>query len=302
MQTFVSQHLENIDFLARQVVEGFLIGLHKSPFHGFSVEFAEHRLYNTGDNLKHIDWKVYGRSDKLFIKKFEEETNLRCQFVIDTSSSMLFPKEGSPINKLQFSAIAAASIMQLLKKQLDASGLSLFDTELYLHTHRKSNTVHYKALSTHLEQLLKFDKERKTTRVAPILHQIAENIHKRSLVILFSDMMDQVSETAELFDALQHLKYNKHEVVLFHVYDKKFELDFEFENRPYEFIDLESGDSIKVNSNQLKNIYQEKMKQHRDAIQMKCRQFGIDIIDADINEGYEHILLSYLIKRSKMNS
>lgn len=293
--------IENIELLARQVVEGFIIGLHKSPFHGFSVEFAEHRLYNTGDNLKHIDWKVFGRTDKLFVKKYEEETNLRCQIVLDTSSSMLFPEGKEQANKLQFSCLAAASLITLLKKQLDAVGLSLFDTSLHFHTDCKSNTVHHKMLMATLEKTLNQDHHNRSTQATNVLHQIAENIHKRSLVIIFSDMMERVSEGNELFDALQHLKYNKHEVILFHVMDKRFEVDFEFENRPYEFIDLETGDRIKMNSNQLKKAYVEKMKLYREELSMKCHQFGIDIIDADVNEGYDQILKSYLIKRNKMS-
>ena len=296
----LQQQLENIELLAKQVVEGFIIGLHKSPFHGFSVEFAEHRLYNTGDNLKHIDWKVFGRSDKLFIKKYEEETNLRCQLVIDSSSSMLFPQDRQVANKLQFACLAAASIATILKKQLDASGLSIIDTDLKLHTQCKSNTVHQKMLMTELEKLAKANTPNQSTAASKILHQIAENIHKRSLVVIFSDMLDKVSETDEIFDALQHLKYNKHEVILFHVQDKKYEVDFEFENRPYEFIDLESGETLKMNSTQLKDAYTEQMTEYRKQLNLKCGQFGIDIVDADINEGFDKVLLSYLIKRNKM--
>ncbi len=296
----LTQQLENIEFLAKQVVEGFIIGLHKSPFHGFSVEFAQHSLNNTGDNLKHIDWKVYGRSDKLFIKKYEEETNLRCQIIIDTSSSMLFPEgEGQP-NKLQFSCLAAASLITLLKKQLDAVGLTLFDQSISLHTACKSNTLHQKMMMNELEKLLKKTTENQGTQAANVLHQVAENIHKRSLVIIFSDMLDQVSAQDEIFEALKHLKYRKHEVVLFHVQDKKHEVNFEYENRPYEFIDLETGEKLRMNSTQLKKEYIEKMSAYRKALSLKCGQFGIDIVDADVNEGYQKILLSYLIKRNKM--
>lgn len=293
--------LENIELLARQVVEGFIIGLHKSPFHGFSVEFAEHRLYNSGDNLKHIDWKVFGRSDKLFIKKFEEETNLRCQIVIDTSSSMLFPDEVNVPAKLQFSCLAAASLITLLKKQLDAVGLSFFDSSLYYHTKCKSNTVHHKMLMTELERTMNKTEPRRSTQAANVLHQVAENIHKRSLVVIFSDMFDRVSESAELFDALQHLKYNKHEVILFHVQDRQHEVNFEYENRPYEFIDLESGDTIRMNNTQLKETYVRKMSDYRRELELKCNQYNIDIIDADIRQGYDKILHAYLIKRNKMN-
>jgi uncharacterized protein (DUF58 family) len=291
---------QNLEFLAKQVVEGFIIGLHKSPFHGFSVEFAEHRLYNTGDNLKHIDWKVYGRSDKLFIKKFEEETNLRCQILIDTSSSMLFPDEESIANKLQFSCLGAASLITLLKKQLDAVGLSFFHDTLYFHTPCKSNTVHHKMMMNELEKKVNSKEQNQSTRAAQVLHQIADNIHKRSLVIIFSDMLDKVSDSDEIFDALQHLRYNKHEVILFHVQDSRYEVNFNFENRPYEFIDLESGERLRMNSTQLKEAYVEKMATYRNDLTLKCNQYGIDIIDADVQQGYHKILQAYLIKRNKM--
>ena len=292
---------ENLEFLAKQVVEGFIIGLHKSPFHGFSVEFAEHRLYNSGDNLKHIDWKVYGRSDKLFIKKFEEETNLRCQIIIDTSSSMLFPEEANIANKLQFSCMAAASLITLLKKQLDAVGLSFFDQSLYFHSACKSSTVHHKMLMNELEKKVNQQTLNQSTQAASVLHQIAENIHKRSLVIILSDMLDRVSENNEIFDALQHLRYNKHEVILFHVQDSRYEVNFHFENRPYEFIDLETGEKLRMNSTQLKEAYTAKMNEFRQDLTLKCNQYGIDIIDADVQQGDDKILQSYLIKRNKMS-
>lgn len=295
-----TQQIENIEFLAKQVVEGFIIGLHKSPFHGFSVEFAEHRLYNSGDNLKHIDWKVYGRSDKLFIKKFEEETNLRCQLIIDTSSSMHFPDEGNVPNKLQFSCLAAASLITLMKKQLDAVGVTLFHDSIQLHTKCKSNTVHQKMLMTELERIAASNIAMQSTQAANVLHQVAENIHKRSLVIIFSDMFDRVSDAEGIFDALKHLKYNKHEVVLFHVQDKKQEVEFDYENRPYEFIDLETGEKLRMNSMQLKKDYVAKMHEYRKELALKCGQFGIDIVDADVHEGFHKVLLSYLIKRNKM--
>ncbi len=295
-----NEKFENLNFLAQQVVEGFIIGLHKSPFHGFSVEFAEHRLYNPGDNLKHIDWKVYGRSDKLFIKKYEEETNLRCQLVIDTSSSMFFPEKPKESNKIEFSCVAAAALLNIFKKQLDAGALHLFDEELYFKSACRSNTVHYSRLTTELEKVLQAPPVQKRTNTANLLHQLADIIHKRSLVIIFSDMLDQVSKIDALFDALQHLKFNKHEVILFQVQDKKLEVDFEYDNKPYEFTDLETGEKIRMNSTQLKKEYAKQMNDYREKVAMKCLQYGIDIVDADINLGFEQVLLPYLLKRNAM--
>ena len=299
---FDLKSVENMDLFAKQVVEGFIIGLHKSPFHGFSVEFAEHRIYNQGDTTKNIDWKVFARTDKLFTKRFEEETNLRCQIVIDTSSSMYFPQadKTNRINKLQFSALAAASLMNLLKKQRDAFGISLFDNDLKVHTQAKSSTTHYRLLLSYLEQLIFDSTPQKNTSLAEALHLVADRIHRRSLVVIFSDMLDDPSNSEELFSALQHLKYNKHEVVLFHTLDHKHELDFEFENRPYQFIDMESGEKIRLQADQVKELYQEKIEAYNKMIKTKCLQYNIDLVEADIREGFAPILRSYLVKRSKM--
>jgi uncharacterized protein (DUF58 family) len=293
------RQLDNLDLLAKQVVEGFIIGLHKSPFHGFSVEFAEHRLYNPGESTKDIDWKVYARSDKMFTKKYEEETNLRCQIIIDTSSSMYFPEEAD-INKLTFSALAAASLMNLLKKQRDAFGLSLFDDKILDHTKCKSSTTHYQLLLSMLDRVLKDKVRNKTTSAAESLHILAESIHKRSLVIIFSDMFDHPEKADDLFAALQHLKHAKHEVILFHTMDNKLELEFEYENRPYLFIDMESGEEVKLQSNQVKEHYKERIGAYYNELKMKCLQYKIDFVEADISKGFHPILQSYLVKRSKM--
>ena len=296
----------NLELLARQVVEGFIIGLHKSPFHGFSVEFAEHRLYNQGESTRNIDWKVFARTDKLFSKRFEEETNLRCQVVVDTSSSMYFPEiaQGSKpyINKIRFSALGAAALMNLLQKQRDAFGLSLFDNEVRLHSPCKSSTTHYRLMLSYLDQVIQQAEPNKTTSAAKALHQIAESIHKRSLVIIFSDMFEQVEDQAHLFSALQHLKHNKHEVILFHVVDKSREIDFEFESRPYLFIDMETGEKIRLQSNQVKEHYVKQMAHFMEELRFKCLQYRIDFIEADINQGFRSILQSYLVKRGRMIS
>jgi len=291
----------NLELLARQVVEGFITGLHKSPFHGFSVEFAEHRQYNNGDNVKNIDWKLYAKTDKLYSKRFEEETNLRCQFVIDVSSSMYFPEPKN--NKLIFSIQATASLMYLLKKQRDAFGLSLFTDEILFNSPAKSTTVHQKFLFAQLEELLQQPKVNAQTNLSEALHQVAELIHKRSLVIIFSDLFNtqtNADKTDQFFDALQHLKFNKHEVVVFNVVDKTKEVDFNFENRPYQFSDMETGETIKVHTNQVKENYVTAVSTYRQQIMLKCAQYKIDLIDADMKEGFYPILQSYLIKRQKL--
>lgn len=293
---------ESLELLAKQVVEGFITGLHKSPFHGFSVEFAEHKIYNKGESTRHIDWKLYARTEKLFTKRYEEETNLRCQIVIDHSSSMYYPDNKDYMNKIEFSVYVSAAIIELLKRQRDVVGLSLFSDTLDLHTQARSTMAHQKMLYSELEKLLTESPTPQQTSVAEALHVIAESTHKRSLVVIFSDMLqDNPDQAEEIFSALQHLKHNKHEVLLFNVVDTKTELDFEFENRPYTFIDKETGEQLKLHPNEIKESYLSQSKAYFDEIKNKCGQYHIDFIDADIRKGFDEVLLSYLVKRSKMN-
>lgn len=304
IENYDVRNLGNLELFARQVVEGFIIGLHKSPFHGFSVEFAEHRLYNQGQSMKNIDWKVYARTDKMFVKRFEEETNLRCQIVIDASSSMYFPlaknHTAEHLNKLRFSALSAAALMNLLMRQRDAFGLTVFDDTILEHTKAKASTKQYRYLLSHLDKLLERPREAKQTDAADCLHQVAESIHRRSLVVIFSDMIEHADNLDRIFAALQHLKYNKHEVILFHTVDKSKEIDFEFENRPYIFIDMESGEKVRLQSNQVKDYYVEKMATFKEELKMKCLQYKIDFVEADINQGFKQILMPYLVKRGKL--
>ncbi len=295
----------NLELLARQVVEGFIIGLHKSPFHGFSVEFAEHRLYNPGESTKNIDWKILARTDRLYSKKFEEETNLRCQIVIDASSSMYFPEllpQGMGLNKLRYSALGAASLMNMLRRQRDAFGLSVFADELMIHTKCKSSTSHYQLLLSHLDQLIRQPVLDRSTNAARALHQIADSIHKRSLVIILSDMFEGGENMDALLSALQHLKYNKHEVVLFHVVDESKEVGFEYDNRPYEFVDMETGEKVKLRSQEVRKHYQDQVKSLLENLRIKCLQYRIDFIPTDIRQGYRTILQNYLVKRTRMRT
>lgn len=299
------RQVENLELIAKQVVEGFILGLHKSPFHGFSVEFAEHRIYNPGEATRHIDWKVFGRTDKLFTKKYEEETNLRCQIVMDVSSSMYFPEQeknskGVTANKLTYSTVCAAAIIHLLKLQRDAAGLSLFADDLILHTKSASGNTHHKLLQTQLESFYGKASRNLPTEAAKCLHLIAENIHRRSLVVIFSDMFESTENVDDLFGALQHLKHNKHEVILFHTVDKKHEVDFAYDNKPYIFVDMETGEKVKVRSNDVKQHYVEQIEKFTTALKLRCAQYHIDFVETDINKGFKEVLLPYLVKRTKM--
>jgi len=300
------QQFNSLEFLARQVVEGFITGLHKSPFHGFSVEFAEHRLYNAGESTRFIDWKLYGRTDKLFVKRFEEETNLRCRIILDRSSSMYFPlKDKADINdpnKVTFSVYAAAVLISLMKKQRDAVGISTFTDKVDLHTQARSSSVHQKYLYTELERLLdpKPAREQMPTDVTESLHRLAEILHKRSLVIIFSDMMDNFERIDETFAALQHFKHYKHEVILFHVMDRKLEEELNLTDRPYRFIDMETKEMIKLNPVEVRERYTEKFSTMRKELEVRCGRYQIDYVQADINKGFEGILLPYLFKRERL--
>ena len=296
----------NLDLFAKQVVEGFITGLHKSPYHGFSVEFAEHRLYNSGESTRHIDWRLYGRTDKLFNKRYEEETNLRCQIVLDTSSSMYYPNYENPSlvnpNKILFSVYATAVLMNLLKRQRDAIGLSTFTHKLDFHSPNRTTQRHYRLLYNELDKLLKVNAidQRRETASSEALHQISEMLHKRSMVMVFTDMIADDKDLEQQFEAFKHLRYNKHEVVLFYLTEPKTEIDLEFENKPHKFIDVESGQDIKLSPNQLKELYKEQAQNHIAELKLKCLQYKIDLVEVDINKGFEQILISYLLKRKKM--
>ncbi len=289
----------SLELLAKQLVEGFITGLHKSPYHGFSVEFAEHRLYNEGQSTRHIDWKVFARTDRLYTKQYEEETNLRCLLVLDASPSMFYPQD--TLAKFKFSVYSASAIAYLLHKQRDAVGLCLFSDKVEEYTPIKSAASHLDKLFVMLENAIQQrGGEHKTTRVADVLHEIAEKTHRRSLIVIFSDMFDQSENPTELFKALQHLKHNKHEVLLFHISDHETELSFNFEERPYEFVDLENGEKLKLNPAEIRERYVTQLKEFHQELKMKCNQLKIDFISANARSDYFEVLQAYLIKRSKM--
>ena len=299
--------LNNLELVAAHVTEGFITGLHKSPFHGFSSEFNEHRLYNKGESTRHIDWKLYARSEKLFVKRYEDESNLRCNIVIDTSSSMKYPQSGK-FNKLEMSVVCAAALINLLRSQRDAVSVTLFDKDIYFESDCKISTTHAKMLFSRLEEIVRdrnFDiKDGGAMRedslggsIAKCLHQVAENTHKRSLILIFSDMMDSGSEE-EVFSALQHLRHAKHDVILFHVMDRKTELNFDFENRPYKFVDMETGGQVALNPLEYKEIYRELSSGFCGRLRNRCGMYEMDYVDTDVATPFKEILAPFLIKRA----
>ena len=294
---------KNLELLAHQVVEGFISGLHKSPFHGFSAEFAEHRLYNQGESTKHIDWKLYAKTDRLYTKRYEEETNLRCHLIIDNSSSMHYPSfknfNINQLNKISFSALAAAAIMNLLKRQRDAVGLSIYSDHYDYYSNEKGSERHHQMLLAKLNETLVNNRDQIITKTYTYLHEIAEKIKRRSLVFLFTDMFQSDQEEEKLFEALQHLKYNKHEVILFHTYDKEKEIEFDFSNRPKRFVDLETGEHLNLYADNVKQDYKEAVQKYFNELKIKCGQYRIKYVPVNINEDFSTILTSYLIERQK---
>lgn len=291
------QHLE---LLANQVVEGFISGMHKSPFHGFSAEFAEHKVYNVGESTKHIDWKLFAKTDRLYTKRFEEETNLRCHIIIDNSSSMHYPRlrDNQPFyeNKIGFSVLASAVLMNLLKKQRDAVGLSVFSESYEYYAPEKGSDRHHRMVLNALENLLQGSAAKKKTDTITFLHQIAEKIHRRSMIILFTDMF-QSGEEELLLNALQHLKHNKHKVVLFHVVDTKTELNFNFDNTPRKFIDLETGEEVSVFADNVKQEYEKQAQLYFEKLALSCTQNRIKYVPVNVGENFEKILLTYLAEK-----
>ncbi len=307
LQEQISRY-KTLDFFAKQVVEGFITGRHRSPFHGFSVEFSDYRQYNTGESTRHIDWHLYGRTDKLFVKQFQEETNLRCQLLIDQSSSMLFPLEGhndiEHPNKLTFSVYASAVLVELLHRQRDAFGLTLLSDGIDLNTACRSNTMHQRYITGELEKLLQpLDKDTlpaKKTSLAESIHLTAEQLHRRSLIVIFTDAFVRPDEQEPLLDALRHLRHNKHEVILFHTFDRAHELDLNYGSRPLLFLDLESGRRLRLQPNQVAESYSREMNALQEHLQRQTLQYRIDYIPVDVQQGFHQIILPFLLKRSKV--
>jgi uncharacterized protein (DUF58 family) len=293
---------QNLKLLANQIVEGFISGMHKSPFHGFSSEFAEHKLYNNGESTKHVDWKLYAKTDRLYTKQYQEETNMRCHVILDNSSSMYYPnlKTEEPFyhSKIGFSVMATAVLMNLLKKQRDAIGLSVFSDTYEYYVTEKGSDKHHRMILDVLEQNLNQPKQAKTTNTIKNIHLIAEKMHRRSMIFIFSDMFE-TSETETLINALQHLKHNKHKVILFHVRDKKKEENFEFDNNPRKFIDVETGEEINIFADSVRENYEKSFDEYLKTVEKVCIMNKIKYVSVDVGDDFEKIMTTYLVEKQK---
>ncbi len=294
--------IDKLDLLAKKIVEGYLLGLHKSPFHGFSAEFREHRQFNVGDNIKNIDYKVYARTDKLFVKKYDEETNLKCQLVLDVSPSMYFP-QNSDNTKLDFSVTAIASLMHLLKKQRDAYGLTVFADKIIQNIEPKLTEKNKQQIYTVLAKYLHTNTSFPTSNVLNCLDQLAYSLSNRSLIIVFTDMVDIASNEdfeTKFNQVVQHLIFQKHDLILFIVHQKKTEIHFDYSNTPHEFVDMESGDKVKLIPTEIQLEYQKFIKERMDFLKKKCIQYAVDLVEVDTDGDYQSILSTFLRRRKKM--
>lgn len=295
------QAYSNLELLARQVVEGFITGLHKSPFHGFSVEFAEHRPYNPGESTRNIDWKLFARTDRVYIKRYEEETNLRCRILLDISSSMYYPADS--LAKLKFSVLAAASLCQLLQKQRDAFSLTTFDDDIKLQTPVRSNQSHLHEVIRRLQELWDIKSSpagQRDTNIEKALEHLALTTPRRSLMVIFSDMFENTDREQAIWRALQHLRFGKHEVILFHIHHHPEEAELAFENRPIRFIDAESGEKVLLNPTEVREIFIEKAAEHEKQVKQRCLQYGIDYYPIDVSKDLHQVLQPFYMKRLKM--
>ena len=287
----VISKLKTLDLRARMVVEGFMVGLHRSPYHGFSVEFSQHRPYMQGDALKNVDWKVYAKSEKFFIKQFEEETNLLCNIFIDVSKSMDY-KYSSSITKLDYAITLAASLAYVLIDQQDSVGLAVFSDMVHNYLPPKSNRVYLKTLLTALGQI----KPSGNTNTAKSLDSVAEKIKKRGLTIIISDFFD---DPDSILTALKHIHFKKNEVIVFQILDP-IERNFGFD-RDAVFVDLETGEQMTTQPHQIQRAYQQAMKDYLAKIKNGCLNYGIEYNLIDTSQSFDKALMSYFAKREKLN-
>ena len=296
--SFVSQ-VSNMELRARLIVEGFITGLHKSPYHGFSVEFAEHRPYNPGDELRHVDWKVYAKTDRHYVKQYEEETNLRHYVVLDTSASMRY-RHSAKLSKLEYGSYLASALHYIMAKQRDATGLIAFDESIHTMRPPKSTQGYVRELLATLERLSEAEGNAERTSAASVLDEVAERIGRRSLVVIITDLFENIGEHDALLNSLRHLRYRGHEVLVFHILESETERQFRFPDVPMQFVDMETGEQMSLQPSQLRANYAEAVATFSARFREKCRERNIDFVELDTAEPYSTALLAYLNKRQRL--
>ena len=293
--------VESMELRARLIVEGFITGLHRSPYHGFSVEFAEHRAYTPGDELRHVDWKVYAKTDRYYVKQYEEETNLRSYLVLDTSASMHY-RRAEALTKLEYGAYLAAGVAALMLRQRDAVGLLAFDESVHTALRPKATPNYLRRLLVQLERLARADEAEapRRTGAAGALAEVAERIHQRSLVILITDLFENVGAHDDLLKALRRLRHRGHEVVVFHVLEGATERQFDFPNAPMLFRDTETGEEVALRPQEVREHYREAVEHFSERFRRRCLQHDIDFAELDTGTPYDQALMTYLNKRRRL--
>ncbi len=295
----VISQLKNMELRARLIVEGFITGLHRSPYHGFSVEFAEHRPYNPGDELRHVDWKVFAKTDRYYIKQYEEETNLRHYIVLDTSPSMRY-KSAEAISKLEYGSYLAAALHNLMIKQRDATGLIAFDESVHTVRRPKATRAYLRQLLVMLDKLSRSEARGQRTSAASALDEVAERIARRSLVVVITDLFENIAAHDDLLKALRHLRHRGHEVIVFHVLEGETERQFNFPDVPMLFRDVETGEELSLQPAQLREHYQEAVAHFSERFRRRCLEHDIDFAELDTAEPYDTALMAYLNKRRQL--
>ena len=295
--------LAPLELRARKIVEGFISGLHKSPYYGFSVEFAEHRPYNPGDDLKHVDWKVYAKTERFYVKQYEEETNLRCYLLLDTSSSMYY-KYFAEWSKLRYGINFGAALIYLMHRQRDACGIIPFSDEIEAFIPAKSSYSHLRLLFGELEKRLEEEKQgakaKKKTATAEVIHEVAKRLNHRSLVVIITDLFERADEHDNLVSSLKHLRHRNHEVILFNIMERKSERELDFPDRRFVMEDMETGSQMEVMPAQVREDYKKKVAEYTHRFKMACSEFQIDFEELDTQEAFDLALLAYLNKRKKL--
>jgi uncharacterized protein (DUF58 family) len=286
----VVSRLSGMDLRARLIVEGFIAGLHRSPYHGFSVEFAEYRQYNAGESTRNIDWKIYAKTDRYYTKIFEDETNLRGTLMLDRSASMDFAAAGS-VTKLRYGALLCAALAFLMIKQRDAAGLALFDERL-------GELLPHRSARAHLFQMLRALETVEPgarTRIGPALHETAERITRRGLVVLVSDLLD---DPEEVISALKHFRHRGHEIVVFHLLDPlELTLDVGGERT---FIDRETGERLRTQPWFVRGEYRRSVREWTELLGGRCAENAVDYNLVTTDTPFDAALVAYLEKRSRM--
>lgn len=303
IQPEILSKLSSLELRAKKIIEGFISGLHRSPYHGFSVEFAEHRPYNPGDDFKHIDWKQYGKKERFYVKQYEEETNLRCYVLLDTSSSMNY-KHFSEWSKLRYGIHYAAALLYLMHRQRDASGLIPFSEAVETFIPAKGTYAHLRQIYLELEKQLireeKAEPEKRKTASAKVIHEVAERLTHRSLIIIITDLFENVDQHEALISSLKHLRHRKHEVLLFNVLEKRSERELAFTDNRFVFEDMENDNEIEVIPAQVREDYIAKVAEYTKKFKMACSEFEIDFEEIDTEGSFDTALLAYLNKRKKL--